>query len=237
MRGSLFTFAAGRRAKWIVFAIWFLGDLHRRRPGRPAGQVRRRRKQRGDLLPARRRRIDPRARRHRVAAERRNRAGGDHLPARRRASPPPTAETIEEDVGEMTEEALPGRDPRRRHGGRRRRQGADPGQGAGARSPKAPAGRLRDDDHARSPASPPTTPPSSARSARRTARRRSSPPTSRPKARANGSSTRSSTGATRSPTKAAAWKRRSPAAPASRPTRSKSSKASTGRCCWPRSAS
>ena len=24
MRGSLFTFAAGRRAKWIVFAVWFL---------------------------------------------------------------------------------------------------------------------------------------------------------------------------------------------------------------------
>ena len=24
MRGSFFTFAAGRRAKWIVFAIWFL---------------------------------------------------------------------------------------------------------------------------------------------------------------------------------------------------------------------
>ena len=23
MRGSFFTFAAGRRAKWIVFAIWF----------------------------------------------------------------------------------------------------------------------------------------------------------------------------------------------------------------------
>lgn len=25
MRGSMFTFAAGRRAKWIVFAIWFVG--------------------------------------------------------------------------------------------------------------------------------------------------------------------------------------------------------------------
>ncbi len=25
MRGSLFTFAAGRRSKWVVFAIWFLG--------------------------------------------------------------------------------------------------------------------------------------------------------------------------------------------------------------------
>ena len=24
MRGSFFTFAAGRRAKWIVFAIWFV---------------------------------------------------------------------------------------------------------------------------------------------------------------------------------------------------------------------
>ena len=24
MRGSLFTFPAGRRAKWIVFAVWFL---------------------------------------------------------------------------------------------------------------------------------------------------------------------------------------------------------------------
>jgi RND superfamily putative drug exporter len=24
VRGSLFTFPAGRRAKWIVFAIWFL---------------------------------------------------------------------------------------------------------------------------------------------------------------------------------------------------------------------
>jgi len=25
VRGSLFTFAAGRRSKWIVFAIWFVG--------------------------------------------------------------------------------------------------------------------------------------------------------------------------------------------------------------------
>ena len=52
VRGSFFTFPAGRRAKWVVFAIWFVGDLHRRRPGQPARQVRRRRKQRGDLLPA-----------------------------------------------------------------------------------------------------------------------------------------------------------------------------------------
>ncbi len=27
MRGSLFTFAAGRRSKWVVFAIWFVGIL------------------------------------------------------------------------------------------------------------------------------------------------------------------------------------------------------------------
>ncbi len=108
-------------------------------------------------------------------------------------------QTIDADVGKMTDKALPGRDPRRRHGSRRRWQARTQDKAPDS-PPKGLPPRAAGRRPARSRASPPTTPPSSARSARRTARRRSSPPTSRATARANGSSTRSSTGATRSPT-------------------------------------
>ena len=198
MKGSFFTFPAGRRAKWIVFAVWFVAifiaagaaDL----PGKfedaesneatsylpgdaesthalDATEA----LQKGEIATA-------------VIVYRRDSgltaADRQHDRSRRRG----------DDRGEV-----PGRDRRRRNRRRRRRQSSRQAAAGGAEAAWPP--RLRHLDHRRSPASPPTTRPSSARSARRTARRRSSPPTSRPKARANGSSTRSSTGATRSPTK------------------------------------
>jgi hypothetical protein len=107
--GSLFTFAAGRAAKWIVFAVWFLA-IFIAAGRRTAEQVRRRRKQRGDLLPARLGRIDRGARRHREAAEGRNRAGGDRLPARLRPHRR-RPQTIEEDVGKMTYKRFPASSP------------------------------------------------------------------------------------------------------------------------------
>ena len=163
MCGSLFTFPAGRRAKWVVFAIWFVGDLHRRRPGQPARQVRRRRKQRGDLLPARRRRIDQRAEGDRVAAERRNRPGRDRLPPRlrpHRRRPPDDRRRRRKD----DREALPRRRRRRRHRGRRRRAAGRAARRSDAAAKDLPPAAARRPPP--SPASPPATRPSSARSAR-----------------------------------------------------------------------
>ena len=96
--------------------------LRRRRAGRTADPLRRRRKQRGDLLPARRRRIDRGAGSDRVAAGRRTRPRGDRLPARigpHRGRP-------QDHPGDSRRDgvqALPGRDRRRRHRGRRRQAG------------------------------------------------------------------------------------------------------------------
>ena len=173
------------------------GDLHRRRPGQPAGQVRRRRKQRGDLLPARRRRIDRGAGRDRVAAERRNRARGDRLPARVRPDRRRPAHDRRRRRGD-DQRALPGRRRRRRNRGRGR-------QGRSRRPAATPQAcrRAADADHA-VPAS------RRLRAVRRPdllARRQGGDRHRLHQgrtARANGSSTRSRTGATRSPTPAAA---------------------------------
>ena len=35
---SIFAIAAGPRAKWVVFLVWLVGHLHRRRPGQAAGK-------------------------------------------------------------------------------------------------------------------------------------------------------------------------------------------------------
>ena len=233
MRGSSFTFAAGRRAKWIVFAIWFVVIFIASGPANLPGKFEdAENNEATSYLPGSAEST------HALHATE-SLQNGEIAPAVivfRRESGLTAADrrTIDEDVGEMTAKRFPGvvADGATAAGGGERSPAARaPTKAALANLPPAAAPRPP-----RSPASPPTTPPSSARSARRTARRRSSPPTSRATARANGSSTRSSTGAERSPTPAAASRSRSPAAPASQPTRSKSSKGSTGPCCWPRSA-
>ena len=104
------------------------GHLRRRRPRQPAGQVRRRRKQRGDLLPAGQRRIDRGAEGDQIAAGRRTGAGGRRLPPRVRADPrrrPHDRRGRREDE----RQALPGR-------GRRRRRPRRPG----SRRPRPAAG-------------------------------------------------------------------------------------------------
>ena len=172
MRGSSFTFAAGRRAKWIVFAIWFVAIFIAAGPANLPGKFEDAESNEATSYLPGERRIDQGAEGDRIAAERRNRPGGDRLPARVRADRRPTSKTIVEDVEEMTAKRFPGVVA----------DGAT--AAAGGKEPRPPgAGKVRRTAAAarrrRSPASPPTTRPSSARSARPTARRRSSPPTSR----------------------------------------------------------
>ena len=76
---------------------------------------------------------------------------------------------------------------------------------------------------------------SAARRSRASATPRSSSRRSRATARPTRSSIPSTPCASARATTAAAWRRRSPAAPATRPTRSRSSRASTARCCCRRS--
>ena len=82
MKGSWFTFAAGRRAKWVVFAIWFVAIFIAAGPAElPSRFEDAENNEATSYLPGERR-VDPRAGRHRRAAERRNRPRRDHLPAR-----------------------------------------------------------------------------------------------------------------------------------------------------------
>ena len=87
---KLLTLPTGRRAKWIVAAVWLLAIVRglRRQPPR---QVRRRGEQRVDLLPAERRRVDQGARGHGGAAGRRAGGARRRLPPRGRADARPTA--------------------------------------------------------------------------------------------------------------------------------------------------
>ena len=137
VKGSWFTFAAGRRAKWVVFAIWFVAIFIAAGPAEPARQ--------SSKTPKTTRRpptcpesaestqaLDATE----DAAEGRNRPRRDHLPARLRADrrrPPHDRRRRRQD----DREALPGRDPRRRH--RRRRRQDREGVRSRARSP-APGG-------------------------------------------------------------------------------------------------
>ena len=85
MRGSLFTFAAGRRAKWVVFAIWFVAIFIAAGPANLPGKFEDAESNEATSYLPGRRRIDQGADGDRVAAERRNRPRRDHLPARVRA--------------------------------------------------------------------------------------------------------------------------------------------------------
>ena len=231
--GSWFTFAAGRRAKWVVFAIWFAVIFVAAGPANlPSKFEEAENNEATSYLPG----SAESTAALKATEELQN---GEIAPAvivfrSDIGLTPGDFAIIEETVDKMASEEFEGviaDGATAASGGkpiRKRSPAAAPKQPPSSAPPRPP----------RSPASPPATPPSSARSARRTARRRSSTPTSAPKARANGSPTRSSSGAISCPRKrAAGWKRRSPAAPASPPTRSKSSKASTGPCCWPRCCS
>ena len=195
--GSLFTFAAGRRAKWIVFAIWFVAIFIAAGPANLPGKFEDAESNEAtSYLPG-----DAESTAALNATE--SLQNGEIAPAViifRRDSGLTAADrrTIVEDVGKMTAKRFPGVVP---DGATAAAGGKPQASQAGSPRPRREACRRAAAARpARSPASPPATRPSSARSARRTARRRSSPPTSRATARANGSSTRSSSGANRSPT-------------------------------------
>ena len=233
MSGSWFTFAAGRKAKWVVFAIWFVGIFVAAGPAElPSRFEDAENNEATSYLPG--------SAESTAALEATEELqDGDIAPAAivfrdDNGLTPGDFKIIEETIGRMTSKEFEGVIP----DGATAASGGKPdpearGRRSARRRPSSAPRRPR-----RSPASPPATNRSSARSAPKTARRRSSAPTSTPKARANGSPTRSSSGATSCPrNRAAACRRRSPAAPASQPTRSKSSKGSTAPCCWPRSAS
>ena len=191
-----FTFPAGRRAKWVVFAVWFIAIFIAAGPANLPGKFEDAESNEAtSYLPG-----DAESTAALEATE--SLQDGEIAPAvivyRRDAGlTPADRQTIIDD----------GRKDDRRSASRGSSPTAPPPpRAANTRTPTRPAvqaarasRRAAAPRPAPSPASPPTTPPSSARSARRTARRRSSPPTSRATARANGSSTRSSTGANRSP--------------------------------------
>ena len=119
-------------------------DLHRVGPRRPARQVRRGGKQRGDLLPAGRGRIDEGARRHRVAPGRRNRACGHHLPQRGRALGGRSPDDRRGRHRDGLREALPRGDRRRGDRRLRRRRGS---RGESCAGPERPAPGMRHRDH------------------------------------------------------------------------------------------
>ena len=194
VRGSLFTFPAGRRAKWIVFAVWFVAIFIAAGPANLPGKFEDAESNEAtSYLPG-----DAESTHALDATEQLQ--NGEIAPAVivYRSDAGLTLadfQTIEEDVAAMTAKKFEGviadgataASGGKVQAGEARKRSVSPNRPA-ARSAVGPRS-------APSPASPPTTPRSSARSARRTASRRSSPPTSTPKARANGSSTRSRPGA------------------------------------------
>ena len=198
MRGSFFTFAAGRRAKWVVFAIWFVVIFIAAGPAKlPDKFEDAESNEATSYLPGS-------AESTKALNATESLQKGEIAPAVivfRRESGLTAADrrTIVEDVEKMTAKRFPGVMPT----AKRPPRAAKPRPRRGPNRPEGPAARLRRPDQA-VPGQPGTTRRSSARSAPPTARPRSSPPTSRATARANGSSTRSSTGAKRSPTPAAA---------------------------------
>ena len=115
---SIFAIAAGPRAKWVVFLVWLVGHLHRRRARAAADEVHGRGGQRVHLVPARRRRVDPGADRDRGPPERRARPGGDRLLPRVRPDGGGPSEDPERRQA-ADREALPRRHPRRLEGGGR----------------------------------------------------------------------------------------------------------------------
>jgi RND superfamily putative drug exporter len=177
MRGSLFTFPAGRRAKWIVFALWFLAIFAALSGKLPEKFEEAENNEATSYLPG-----DAEA--TKALAKTEELQKGEIVPTVivfRRDSGLTAADfrTIEADVKKMTAEPYPGVIP----DGETAASGGKP-----AESESKTAANVNERGAAvalppRSPASPPTTPPSSARSARKTAKPRSSPPTSTPRAR------------------------------------------------------
>ena len=62
MRGSWFTFAAGRRAKWIVFALWFVAIFIAAGPANLPGKFEDAENNEATSYLPGERRVDPRAR-------------------------------------------------------------------------------------------------------------------------------------------------------------------------------
>ena len=139
MRGSLFTFAAGRRAKWIVFAVWFVAIFIAAGPANLPGKFEDAESNEatsylpGDAESTKALNGD------RGTAERRTRARGDRLPPRvrpDRGRPPHDRRRRRQDDRESASRASsptarprPPAASRRGRAGRRRRSGLPPGCG------------------------------------------------------------------------------------------------------------
>ena len=91
MRGSWFTFAAGRRAKWLVFAAWFLAIFIAVGPANLPGKFADAENNEATSYLPESAESTHALDRHRRTAEGGNRPGGDHLPQRVRADTPPIA--------------------------------------------------------------------------------------------------------------------------------------------------
>ncbi len=201
VRGSLFTFPAGKRAKWVVFAIWFIGVFIAAGPANLPGKFEDAESNEATSY------LPESAESTEALKATEDLQDGEIAPAviiyRREAGLTAADQrTIAEDVEKMTSKRFPGVVPdgaTAAAGGKHRTPTRTPRSTSSESASPAAAPRS-----ARSPASPAATNPSSARSAPKTARRRSSAPTSSATARAIGSSTRSSSGAKKSPTPAAA---------------------------------
>jgi hypothetical protein len=208
-RRSVFAFAAGRRAKWVVFLVWLVGIFIAAGPANLPGKFTDAEDNEStSYLPG-----DAQSTKALEATE--NLQGGELAPAvivYRRASglTPADMRKIRRDVQRLTEERFPGviADGATAAAGGRQAGATEGAAGAGGEAtsagrragrPGAAEGRPR-----RSRASRPITRHSLAPSAHPTARPRSSPPTSRATARATGSSIRSTPGATSCPIRAAA---------------------------------
>ena len=137
-RRSIFTFAAGRRSKWVVFAIWLVGIFIAAGPANLPGKFEDAESNEStSYLPGDAESTQG-ADRDRGPAGRRARAGGDRLPAR--AGLTPADRQDREDVEKMTTKRFPGVVRRRRDGGGGR-QGGRRLRGPGAEGGQAPTGQ------------------------------------------------------------------------------------------------
>ena len=220
-RSSLFAAVAGPRAKWIVFGVWFVVIFASFSAGIPEKYTDAQENESTSFLPG-----DAESTKALIATE--DLQGGELAPAvilYRRESGLTAADKqkIVADVGRLTAQALPGRRARRCDSRRGRRRTAAPRRtaaGRGLRRPDHgdpwPAERLR---AVRRPGVLP------GRQGRARVRVRPRRRRVRDAARPGRVLARDA-----SAIRAAASRSRSPAAPAMRPTRSRSSRTSTARC-------
>ena len=230
-RSSLFAAVAGSRAKWTVFAVWLVVIFGSFSAGIPEKYTDAQENESTSFLPG-----DAESTKALTAAE--DLQGGELAPAviiyrRESGLTPADRQKIDDDVERLTSQAVPRRRRRRRDRRGRRQNSGSEGPAAEAPERRRAAGRgLRRPDH------PDPRPAERLRAVRRPrllrGRQGRAAAGLRPGRRRERHAARPdrSSGATPSPTPAAGSRSRSRAARATRPTRSRSSRTSTARCCW-----